>query len=79
MCKQSIFFVEALPFVARRVMDLELLKHSIPIGDWTQNYGQEMEGWTWVLDSWNNNEQVAEAKEKCSQPRYALPLSLIGV
>ncbi|CAM4193132.1 site-specific integrase [Roseateles saccharophilus] len=78
LCDKAVIFEEALPFVARRVMDLERLKLQLTIGDWTRNYGQEAHAWQAILDDWNDRDAVQHAQRQCLKLEFSLPLTMRG-
>ncbi len=78
LCDKAVIFEEALPFIARRVMDLERLKLQLTIGDWTRNYGQEAQAWQAILDDWNDSETVQHAQRQCLKSEFSLPLTMRG-
>lgn len=78
LCKQGRIFKEALPFVARRVTDLEQLKQRIPLSEWLYDYGDESAGWQGILRDWNNPEEVRIAKIQSWKLEYSLPLTMRG-
>lgn len=78
LCDKAVIFEEALPFVARRIMDLERLRQQLPIGDWMANYGHECHAWQAILDDWNDREAVRTAQRKSLKLEYSLPLTMKG-
>lgn len=78
MCRQAVIFREALPFIARRVDDLIRLKSRLNVIEWTSNYGDELAAWEQILNQWNPQEQVLDAKVLAKNDVYALPLTMRG-
>lgn len=78
MCKQAVLFKESLPYVARRVFDLDGLKKRINSFEWSNNYGAESAAWEQILDNWHPNSDVDEAKRNAMDPQYSLPLTMRG-
>lgn len=78
LCDKAVLFEEALPFVARRVMDLERLKLQLTIGDWARNYGEEAHAWQAILDDWNDRDAVQRAQRQCLKLEFSLPLTMRG-
>ncbi|MEH7996779.1 hypothetical protein V3413_30835 [Pseudomonas aeruginosa] len=79
LCSQCVIFKEALPFIARRISDLEDLKGRLNLIEWEKSYRAEYEGWKGVINSWGNYTEVAEALEQSKSHIYALPLTMIGL
>lgn len=79
LCKQSIVFPEALPYIARRILDLDKLKKSLTSSDWILQYGDEYEAWIQILEYWNNEEQVKEAWDMARMGFVVLPQIMRGV
>jgi hypothetical protein len=78
MCDKALIFKEALPWVARRIRDLDDLRLIIPAPEWVINYEDEVAGWQWVLDNWSNREEVAEAVVLAMTDAYILPRIMRG-
>jgi hypothetical protein len=78
LCEQGVIFKEALPYVARRIKDLEALRLQVPAPEWLANYGDEMEAWEAVLNDWQPREDVAEARALAENGSVALPLTMRG-
>ena len=79
LCKQAVVFPEALPFIARRIMDLEKLQSGLTSTDWILQYGDEQGAWKQILDIWNNEVQVKEAWEQARAGFVTLPQNMRGV
>ncbi len=78
MCDKAIIFKESLPWVIRRIADLEALRLRIPAPDWTANYAEELSGWEWVISNWNNQGDIKEAQALATSDQFTLPLTMIG-
>jgi hypothetical protein len=78
LCDKAVIFKESLPWVARRISDIEQLRMTISAAEWAANYGQELAGWQWILNNWSNAEDVAEARKVSSSKEFTLPLTMIG-
>jgi hypothetical protein len=78
MCDKAVIFKESLPWIARRINDLEALRLKIPAPEWALNYGTELSGWEWVMTSWNNPDDVAEAKVLSTLNKFSLPLTMVA-
>lgn len=78
MCDKAIIFREALPWVVRRIADLETLRLRIPAPDWTLNYAEELSGWEWILTNWSNPAEITEAQHLATSDLYRLPLTMMG-
>lgn len=78
MCDKAIIFKESLPWVVRRIADLEALRLRIPAHDWTLNYAEELSGWEWILSNWSNPAEIAEARGLATSDQYRLPLTMMG-
>lgn len=79
LCKQAIVFPEALPYIARRILDLDKLKKSNSSSDWVLQYGDEYDAWNQILEYWNNEEQVKDAWELARMGFVVLPQIMRGV
>lgn len=79
MCKQAVIFRESLPYVVRRVSDLENLKVQITTIEWSANYAEESAAWESILEQWRPEKDVHEAKAFSSREEYALPLTMRGI
>lgn len=78
MCDKGVIFKEALPYVARRILDLERLRPQMTLGDWVSNYGQESHAWQAILDDWNDAAAVQWAQRESLKLEYSLPLTMRG-
>lgn len=79
LCQQAVVFPEALPFVARRIIDLEKKQSNLPSANWIIKYGDEYDAWKQVLDIWNNEEQVKDAWGQARAGFVVLPDIMRGV
>ncbi|MFS0882222.1 hypothetical protein [Metabacillus niabensis] len=79
LCKQAIVFPEALPYIARRILDLDKLKKSHSSSDWVLQYGDEYDAWNEILEYWNNEDQVKDAWESARMGFVVLPQIMRGV
>ncbi|WP_338652951.1 hypothetical protein [Lysinibacillus sp. Y5S-8] len=79
LCKQAIVFPEALPYIARRILDLEKLKIIHGSSDWIFKYGDEYEAWNQILEYWSNKDQVKKAWELAKMGFVVLPKIMRGV
>jgi hypothetical protein len=78
LCKQAVIFAEALPYIARRVHDLEQLRREINQFEWVSSYGEECDAWNEVLNDWNNREQVEAACQAAANGVVVLPIQMMG-
>ncbi|NWL76062.1 hypothetical protein DM872_04280 [Pseudomonas taiwanensis] len=78
LCSQCVIFKEALPFIARRVSDLDGLRERLNPLEWEKSYRAEYLGWNGVLEGWGNPIELAEAIDQSKHNGYALPLTMIG-
>ncbi|RQM59711.1 MULTISPECIES: hypothetical protein [Burkholderia] len=78
MCDRALIFKEALPWVARRICDLDDLRLIIPAPEWANNYEDERAGWQWVLDNWSDRAEVAEGVALARTDAYILPRIMRG-
>lgn len=79
LCNQAIVFPEALPFIARRILDLDKLKKSLSSSDWVIKYSDEYDAWNQILEYWNNGDQVKDAWELARMGFVVLPQIMRGV
>ncbi|MEK4083537.1 hypothetical protein [Psychrobacillus sp. FSL K6-1415] len=79
LCKQAIVFPETLPYIARRILDLDKLKKSHSSSEWVLKYGDEYDAWNQILEYWNNEGQVKEAWELARMGFVVLPQIMRGV
>lgn len=79
LCKQAVVFPEALPYIARRILDLDKLKKSHSSSDWVLKYGDEYDAWNQILEYWNNRDQVKNAWELARMGFVVLPQIMRGV
>lgn len=79
LCTQAIVFPEALPYIARRIIDLEKLKSLLASAEWIIKYNDEFDAWNQILDNWNNREQVEKAWELARTGFVVLPQIMRGV
>ncbi|SFB20390.1 hypothetical protein SAMN04488072_109157 [Lentibacillus halodurans] len=79
LCRQAIVFPEALPYIARRILDLDKLKKSHSSSEWVLKYGDEYDAWNQILEYWNNKEQVKNAWELARMGFVVLPQIMRGV
>ncbi len=78
LCTQSIVFPEALPYIARRILDLEKLKSSIVSFEWILLYGDEFDAWNQILSCWSNKKQVDDAWKLAKLGLVELPQIMRG-
>lgn len=78
LCKQAVIFKESLPYIARRISDLESLKGRLAIMEWANNYGDELDGWESILERWEPAEDIEHAKALSIRSEFALPLTMRG-
>lgn len=78
LCKQAVVFPEALPLVAKRILDLEALQNMLTAAEWTVHFGDEFEAWSRILDEWNNKEQVVNAWQAAKDGMVLLPKVMRG-
>lgn len=78
MCNQAVIFKEALPYIARRISDLNSLRIRITSIEWASNYGDEASAWEAIFARWIPTAEVEEAKILSVNPEFALPLTLRG-
>lgn len=79
LCEQAIVFPETLPYIARRILDLDKLKKSLSSSDWVLQYGDEYDAWNKILEYWNNSDQVKEAWDLARMGFVVLPQIMSGV
>ena len=79
LCSQCVIFKEALPFIARRVSDLDGLRGRLNPLEWEKSYRAEYLGWKGALEGWGRPVEVAEAINQSKHSDYALPLTMIGL
>jgi hypothetical protein len=78
LCVRSIVFPEALPFVAKRIKDLEDMQYRVAPMEWTVNYEDEINGWRGILDAWPNRSQVVSAWDAACSGKIFLPKVMRG-
>jgi hypothetical protein len=78
LCNKSIVFPEALPYIARRILDLEKLKSSIVSTEWILLYGDEFDAWNQILSCWSNKKQVNNAWQLAKMGFVELPQIMRG-
>lgn len=78
LCSKCVVFKEALPYIARRVCDLESLKSAVNTLEWENNFGDEFLALNKILDDWGDKSAVAHAYTLQSENTYALPITMIG-
>ncbi|MBK6472991.1 MAG: hypothetical protein IPF94_20355 [Betaproteobacteria bacterium] len=78
LCDKSLIFSEALPYIARRIQDIQSLRLTIPSEEWAANYAEEGAAWEQILTDWLPTEDVVAAKSICNTQEYALPLTMRG-
>lgn len=78
LCDKSLIFKEALPYIARRILDTQQLRLLMPAEEWAANYADETAAWEQILVDWRPSDEVAEANLLCREQDYALPLTMRG-
>lgn len=79
LCDKALIFREALPYIARRIQDIEELRQRMPAQEWAANYDDEANAWKQILSDWKPVDDVISAKSKCGENAYVLPLSMRGL
>ncbi|HGM5932769.1 TPA: hypothetical protein ACKP4G_006006 [Pseudomonas aeruginosa] len=79
LCSQCVIFKEALPFIARRISDLDGLRERLNPLEWEKSYRAEYLAWKGVLEGWGDPIEVAEAIDRSEHNGFALPLTMIGL
>lgn len=77
-CSQAVVFPEALPYIARRIMDLDDLRTRFNLIEWGAAFGNERNAWQEIMDRWSNRTQVAEAWQRAESGEIVLPLLMKG-
>jgi len=77
-CSQAVVFPEALPYIARRIMDLDDLHTRFNLIEWGAAFGNERNAWQDIMDRWSNRAQVAEAWQRAESGEIILPLLMKG-
>lgn len=79
LCRQALIFKEALPYILRRIKDLDQLRMDrIRPVEWSREYGAEHQAWTEIISRWNNKDDVAAASEQVESGQVVLPLTMRG-
>jgi hypothetical protein len=78
LCGQAVVFPEALPYIAKRIMDVEAAQSTMTAIEWVANFGDERDAWRLILDEWNNDAQVACAWEAARSGEISLPKVMKG-
>jgi hypothetical protein len=78
LCEQAIVFPEALPYIARRIVDLEKEQSRLMSADWVFHYGEEYEAWKSILDSWSDKNAVESATIAATTGAVVLPHVMRG-
>ncbi len=78
LCKQSVIFPEALPYVARRIIHLDELQKVLTGSEWMAEYSEEYDSWMDILESWNNKAQVESAWDMARAGLVLLPKMMKG-
>ncbi len=77
-CNRAVIFPEALPFVAKRIIDLETLRESINAYQWISSYGVEYDAWKQILADWSNKNEVRDAVKMANSGTVLLPSYMVG-
>jgi hypothetical protein len=78
LCARSVVFPEALPYIAKRIMDLEEMQYRVAPMEWTTNYDDENDGWRGILDAWPNRSQIESAWDAARSGKILLPKVMKG-
>ena len=78
MCRQAVVFPEALPYIAKRIIDVEELQSTMTAIEWVTNFGDEREAWRNILLNWNNEQQVEIAWKAAESGQILLPKVMRG-
>lgn len=78
MCRQAVIFPEALPYIAKRIIDVEEMQNTLTAIEWSVNFGDEHDAWCRILASWNNREQVEIAWRAAKNGEILLPKIMRG-
>jgi hypothetical protein len=79
LCEQAIVFPEALPYIARRIHDLEKEQARMMTADWIAHYGEEYEAWESILSSWSDRGAVDAAIAAADSGAVVLPHVMRGL
>jgi len=78
LCERAVVFPEALPYIARRIRDLEKEQARMMTADWIAHYGEENEAWESILDSWSDRGAVEAAIAAAESGSVVLPHLMRG-
>lgn len=78
MCRQAVIFSDALPYIAKRIIDLEDFQNKLTATEWIVNFGDEYDAWSGILNNWNNNVQVENAWKTAKSGKIFLPKIMKG-
>ncbi len=75
-CDKAMFFPESLPFIARRILDVEALRPpTLSHVDYESGgYPQELVTWYDILGRWRDQGQVADAWRRAREGLVHLPV-----
>jgi hypothetical protein len=77
-CRQAVIFPEALPYIARHILNLESTRIESNQFEWLSNYGEEWDAWNGILSDWSNQEQVEAARQTAVRGEVLLPTLMRG-
>jgi hypothetical protein len=77
-CDKAIVFPEMLPYIARRILHLDIKRGTVSTAEWHVKFWEEYDAWESILASWNNRQQVDDAIEAAKCGKVSLPQVLRG-
>jgi len=78
MCRQAVIFPEALPYIAKRIMDVEEFQNTMTAVEWVTNFADERDAWSNILKAWNNKAQLEDAWNAAKSGDILLPKVMRG-
>ncbi|HHK0531358.1 TPA: hypothetical protein ACQQJD_004905 [Pseudomonas aeruginosa] len=78
LCTRCVLFREALPYIFRRIFDLDNLRERINLLQWNLNYQDEYTALIEILSKWSNSEDIDHAQKVYLESEYYLPLTMRG-
>jgi hypothetical protein len=78
-CTQAMVFAETLPYIAKRIFDLDEKRRNMNPYAWLRSFGAEHDAWAQILVDWTDQSLVTQAQNAARKGEIDLPVQMKGV